>query len=135
VKLSPTVASALFTSLDTDGPIKGAFLLRRTGVSIASWTQPGIPSEILSVMSATLIGSVDTIAGALAFATPQTVSVETNEFRLLATHAEGQTLLVLIAPRSASDSYLRHVSRQVLTKLAAETSRTETRRTPVGSRL
>ncbi len=136
MKLTTDGASALFTNLDADTPLKAAFLIRRTGVTIASWSKDAVSSEILSVMSATMIGAVDTIAQTIGCPSPQIVSIEADDCRMLAAHAEAQgLLLVLIAQRSTSESYLRHLSRQILAKIAKDVPSGETRRALIHSRI
>ena len=106
--------SAPFSSIDPEGPLEAAFLMRRTGVVIASWTRPDLVSEVVSVMAATMLGSIETMSEALGCPSPEHVAVETDACRLFATRVEPQALLVLIAPREVDRGVLQRCARQIL---------------------
>lgn len=125
--------AALFSAIDEDGPVEAAFLIKRTGVVLASWIRNKAPQEVLSVMAATLIGSIETMIEALGCPSPRTVTVEAEEYRILATKVENRAILVLITPKATDEALLRHTVRQVSLQLAA--TPTNSKRAEVVARL
>src|SRR2546422_11421258 len=57
---------SFLSAIDTEGGLDAVLFLRRTGSVLASWTREGIRLDVVSVMAATLLASVDTIVEALA---------------------------------------------------------------------
>ncbi len=113
--------SALFSHLDPSGPLEAALLLRRTGSVIASWTRADVPSEVVSVMAATMLGSIETMGEALGCPSPAFVVVETDRCQLVATKVEPLALLVLIAHRDAGKDVLQRTTREILKEIAKAT--------------
>lgn len=112
----------LFSTLCPDGPLMAALLIRRTGVTVSSWSRDGIPHDVLAVMTCTMLGSIDTLMESLGCPTPQTVTVEAEDCRLLSLKADPKHVLVLVAPRSVGEAYLRHEANLILNKLALASS-------------
>jgi len=133
VSLTVDATTALFSAIDQDGPVEAAFLIKRTGVVLASWISNKASQEVLSVMAATLMGSIETMIEALGCPSPRTVTVEAEEYRILATKVENQAILVIITPKTTGEALLRHTARQVSLQLAATPS--NSRRAEVVARL
>jgi len=54
-------ALSFLSAIDTDRGLDAALFVRRTGLVLASWTREGIRLDVVSVMAATMLASVDTI--------------------------------------------------------------------------
>src|SRR5216684_5459671 len=61
--LEPAALSFL-SAVDTDLGLDAVLFLRRTGLVLASWTREGIRLDIVSVMAATMLASIDKIVEA-----------------------------------------------------------------------
>lgn len=111
---------ALSAILGLDEPLKAALIIKRTGAVVAGWIQDGANENVVAVMSATLLGSLDTLVETLGGRPPKAATIDTDDCRLMAVRVDSQTALVLVASRQASDTFLRHIGRQVLqaTRLA-----------------
>lgn len=109
---------ALFSALEPNGAIEVALLMRRTGTVIAAWTRDGIPQEVVSVMAATMVGSIETMSEALGRPSPERVTVETERCRMLATKVEPLGVLVLVAPKGESPESLQRTTRRILDRLS-----------------
>lgn len=100
------------------GALEGVFLLKRTGVPLATWTRNPLPQDVVSVMAATMLSSVETISSAIGAPRPKSIVVETDRHRILASGVSGNTLLVLIAPLSMQASTLRRQARRIAARVA-----------------
>ena len=110
--------SAVFSSAELGGSLEAAFLLKQTGIPLAAWTRSPVPHEVISVMAATLWGSLDTMVRALGGAGPRSAMVEVEDRRILATLVEPNWTLLLIAPRSVGKRRLRHEAQRLLQEVA-----------------
>ncbi len=104
--------ASILSIVDPDGPLDAALLLRQTGVLVAGWTRTAVPHEVLTVMAATMFASIQTIAETLGDASPLEVVVETEHRRIRATKF-GTDELILVAPRSTPEGFLRQVARRI----------------------
>ncbi|TLZ73154.1 MAG: hypothetical protein E6K10_00960 [Methanobacteriota archaeon] len=109
---------AIFSTIQPDAGIEVALLMRRTGTVLAAWTRDGVPQEVVSVMAATMVGSIETMSEALGCPSPERVWVETERCRMLATKVEPLGVLVLVAPRSESAEVLSRTARGIVGRLA-----------------
>jgi predicted regulator of Ras-like GTPase activity (Roadblock/LC7/MglB family) len=115
---------SFLSAIDIDGALDAALFLRRTGSILASWTRQDVPLEILSVMMATMLASIETITETLGGPRWQFVAVDAGPRRIAATRIGSQALLVLIAPKKVSSSYLRNATMDVAARLMAASNRT-----------
>ncbi len=92
---------------------------------MSAWTRDPAHLDIISVMTATLLGSAETIAQAVCGETPGTLWVESERCQILAVRLESQSILVLIAPTATRESEVRRAARI----LAARISESPPRRT------
>src|SRR5207245_9473651 len=90
---------SFLSSIDTEGGLDAVLFLRRTGSVLASWTRDGIRLDVVSVMAATMLASVDTIIEALGGPGSRTISVANGERQTIATKVGPQALLILVAQR------------------------------------
>ncbi len=97
--------------------LEAVLLIRRTGALVDAWTRHPIPREVVTVMAATMIGSIETLVGALGGASPETVLVEVDDRRILATKMDSYSLLVAIAAPKVSEAALRREAQQIATRI------------------
>ncbi len=110
--------SDLFPPSEFDGTLEAAFLLKSTGIALAAWTQAQVPQEVISVMAATMWGSLDTLVRTLGGEGPRSVLVEIEDRRLLVVQVEPSWTLLLVAPRTTGKRRLRQHAQRVLERLA-----------------
>jgi len=93
--------------------------MRRTGTILGAWTKGDISREIVSVMAATMLGSIETMSEALGCPSPERVAVETERCRMLAEKFEPHGVLVLVATRAMSADALQRASLQLRDRVSA----------------
>src|SRR5207247_6108285 len=77
------ISTAFLETIDSKGSIEVALLMRRTGTILGAWTKGDVSREIVSVMAATMLGSIETMSEALGCPTPQRWVVGTGRCRRL----------------------------------------------------
>src|SRR3989442_14521072 len=102
---------SFLSSIDTEGGLDAVLFLRRTGSVLASWTRDGIRLDVVSVMAATMLASVDTIVEALGGPSSPSISVTSGDRQIIATKAGSQPFLVAVTPRSVRQPYVRQAVR------------------------
>ena len=113
------ISTAFLETIDSKGSIEVALLMRRTGTILGAWTKGDVSREIVSVMTATMLGSIETISEALGCPSPERVVVETERCRMLAEKFEPHGVLVLVAPRDVSADDLQRASLHIRSRLSA----------------
>ena len=108
-----------FAELQEDPRIDVALLLRRNGRVLAAWSRTSVSWEVVSIMAATMVGSLETMLETLRSVSPPSISVVAGGNRLLLQKVEPQSLLVLIARESVPESHLRETARRLLTRVPA----------------
>src|SRR2546422_9401652 len=93
---------SFLSSIDTEGGLDAVLFLRRTGSVLASWTRDGIRLDVVSVMAATMLASVDTIVEALGGPSARCISVMSGDRPIRATKLGPQPLLFGVGPRTAN---------------------------------
>ncbi len=106
--------SNLFSLPGLDPALEAAFLLKSTGILIAGWTQAAIPHEVVSVMAATMWGSLDTMVRTLGGRGPESVMFEVDERRIFALAVPPNWTLLLVAPRSVGKRRLRREAHRLV---------------------
>src|SRR3989454_8369133 len=96
------ISAAVLETIDSKGFIEVALLMRRTGTILGAWTKGDISREIVSVMAATMLGSIETMSEALGCPSPERVAVETERCRILAEKFEPHGVLGLVATKDLS---------------------------------
>src|SRR5437899_8830844 len=98
---------SFLSAVDPEGGLDAVLFLRRTGSVLASWTRDGIRLDVVSVMAATMLASVDTIVEALGGPSSRSISITRSDRQIVATKIGSQAFLFVIAPRSVSQRYVR----------------------------
>lgn len=114
-----TVPADFFADFVSKVKIDAAMLLRRNGRMLAAWSKTPISWDVLSIMAATALGSMDTMLETLGSPNAQGMSVLAAGYRILFLKIENQGLIVLIAKEVVPESYLRETAKQLLRKLRA----------------
>ncbi len=115
--------------------LDAVLFLRRTGSVLASWTRDGIRLDVVSVMAATLLASVDTIVEALGGPSSRSISVTSGDRQIVATKLGSQAFLFVVAPRSVSPRYVRKAVRELVGRLTAASAMTLLRFQPRSSKV
>ncbi len=110
--------SGLFSPADFDGAFEAAFLLKQTGIALAAWTRAPVAQEVVSVMAATMWGSLDTMVRTLGGEGPQSALLEIEGRRILATRVSPNWTLLLVASRSIGKGRLRQEAQRILERIA-----------------
>ena len=123
---------AFLSAIEPNTGLDAILFLRRTGSVLASWCADGVPTEIVSVMSATMLASIDTIVEALGGPTSKSISVSAGDHQLVASKIGSQAFLCVIGPSSMSQRTLQNTIRRISARLNAPSSvrlrvKTETR--------
>ncbi len=108
-----------FADLVSKVKIEAAMLLRRNGRMLAAWSKTPLSWDVLSIMAATALGSVDTMMETLGSPAAQGMTLLAGGKRVLFQKVDSQGLLVLVAWEVVPDSYLRETARQLVRKLRA----------------
>jgi predicted regulator of Ras-like GTPase activity (Roadblock/LC7/MglB family) len=124
---------SFLSAIDPDRGLDAALFLRRTGLVLASWNRGGIRLEVVSVMAATMLASIDTLMESLGAATPKSVWVDSGDHQIAATNVGSKAFLVVIAPKTVNRRVVRNTIRDLVAHLAPA-SRTRRRRTNVSER-
>lgn len=119
---SAQVPSALLSAVDLTGPVDGVLLIKRTGVCLAAWAKKPVAFDVIAVMTATLLGSVEMIVQALGGASPDSALVDVGGRRIFTARVDSQHALVLVSVRGVSDSFLRQEAQRLIAKVAATKS-------------
>lgn len=114
-----------FSELALNGKVETAMLLKRNGRLLAAWSHAPVSWEVVSIMAATTLGSLETMLETLRSPSPQTVSVVASGNRMLIQKVEPQAILVLIAREAVPESFLRETARRLLARIPPATSGAE----------
>ncbi len=101
-----------------ESPLDAAILIRGTGAVLEAWTRDNVPREVVSVMAATLVGSIEGLSTALGGPLPRRVSFATACRRFVVERMPRDTLLLLVAPTGAPTRALRNAARRARQRLA-----------------
>jgi predicted regulator of Ras-like GTPase activity (Roadblock/LC7/MglB family) len=110
---------SFLSAIDTDGGLDAVLFLRRTGSVLASWTREGIRLDVVSVMAATMLASIDTIVEALGGPSSRSIAVTSGDRQIIATKLGSQAFLFVVAPRSVSQRHVRKAVRELVDRLTA----------------
>jgi predicted regulator of Ras-like GTPase activity (Roadblock/LC7/MglB family) len=106
-----------FSELTSNGKVDTAMLLKRNGRLLAAWSQSPVAWEVVSIMAATTLGSVETMLETLRSPSPQAVSAVAGGNRILIQKVEPQAILVLIAKATITEAHLAETARRLLSRL------------------
>lgn len=111
-----------FAEVQADPRVDTAMLLRRNGRVLAAWSRSPVSWEVVSIMAATMVGSLETMLETLGSASPRAMSVVAGGSRLFLQKVEPQALLVLVARETVPDSHLREAARRLLARVPSAPS-------------
>ncbi len=116
----PAVAPVdLSPLIDPTEPFEAVLLLTSAGRQLGAWTRNPASVDVLTVMAATLFGSIETLVVALGAASPEEVAVVVGGRRLLAVKLNSQVILVVVATADKSAGVLRAARQRLVRKLPA----------------
>src|SRR2546423_13443100 len=69
-------ALSFLSGIDPDLGLDAALFVRRTGLVLSSWMREGIRLDVVSVMAATMLASVDTIIESVGGPTPDGIAID-----------------------------------------------------------
>src|SRR5256884_9144717 len=111
-------ALSFLSGIDPDLGLDAALFVRRTGLVLASWMREGIRLDVVSVMAATMLASIDTILEALGGSASESVAVEGGDHQMGATKIGSKAFLVVIARKTVARSAVRKKVRELLAQLS-----------------
>src|SRR3989442_4286072 len=102
----------LSSAVGSQEPLEAVLLITRTGAQLGAWTRNSVPIDVLSVMAATLVGSIETLMTALGAASPREVSLMFDGRRVFVSKVNAQGLLAILAAGGVAEEALRAARRQ-----------------------
>lgn len=122
-----------FAELASNGKIDTAMLLKRNGRLLAAWSRAPVSWEVVSIMAATTLGSLETMLETLRSPSPQILTIVAGGNRILIQKLEPQAILVLIAREVVSESVLRETARRLLARIPEGGGSEPVRRVTLGA--
>src|SRR3989442_3043552 len=107
----------LSSAVGSQEPLEAVLLITRTGAQLGAWTRNSVPVDVLSVMAATLVGSIETLMTALGASSPHEGSLMIDGRPVLLTKVNGQVILVIVAAGGVTEVALRAAMRQIVKSL------------------
>ncbi len=107
----------LSSVVESQEPLEAVLLITRTGAQLGTWTRNSVPVDVLSVMAATLVGSIETLMTALGASSPHEVSLIIDGRRVFVSKVNAQVVLVIVAAGGMTDVALRATMRQIVKSL------------------
>jgi predicted regulator of Ras-like GTPase activity (Roadblock/LC7/MglB family) len=98
--------------------LEAALLLKTTGVPLATWTRDSVPLDVLSVMAATMWGSLDTIVHTLGGPGLRSALIEAGDRRILLAYLDPNLALFLVGSRSMGVRRMQDDARRILDEVA-----------------
>src|SRR5207247_3228323 len=126
---------SFLSAIDPEGGLDAVLFLRRTGSVLASWTRDGIRLDVVSVMAATMLASVDTIVEALGGPSSRSISITSSDRQIVATKVGSQAFLFVVAPKTVGQRYVRKTVRELVAHLGAASATTLQRVEPRASKV
>jgi len=120
-------ALAFLSAIDADCGLDAVLFLRRTGSVLASWSREVVRLDVVSVMAATMLASVDTLVESLGGPSSQSISVSCGDQEIMATKIGSMAFLFVIAPKTIRPSALRKEVRRLAAALTRGTAPTHGR--------
>src|SRR6266571_4307753 len=107
----------LSSVVESQQPLEAVLLITRTGAQLGAWTRNSVPIDVLSVMAATLVGSIETLMTALGASSPREVSLMIDGRRVFVSKVNAQVVLVIVAAGGMTEVALRAAMRQIVKSL------------------
>lgn len=121
-----------FSDAAMNGKVDTAMLLKRNGRLLAAWSHAPVSWEVVSIMAATTLGSLETMLETLRSPSPQVVSIVSGGNRILIQKVEPQALLVLIARETVPEATLQDIARRLLARLPSASNGPAPRKVTLG---
>lgn len=109
-------------SIPGEAGIDAVLLFTGSGTPVGGWTREPMPHEVLTVMAATLLGSVDTLLETLGQPAPPAVFLKVGGKRLLLQPVDHRRSLLVIAEERVTERAMAHFARGVLSQLPSPAS-------------
>src|SRR2546428_14090715 len=93
----------LASLVQPNDPLEAVVLFTRTGRLLAAWTRNEVPLEVVTVMAATLIGSIETMSTALGVESPREIVLLVDSRRVLALKLNPTVAVLVVASSRRSD--------------------------------
>src|SRR5437016_8781440 len=93
----------LSSVVESREPLEAVLLITRTGTQLGTWTRNSVPVDVLSVMAATLVGSIETMMTALGASSPHEVSLMIDGRRVFMSKVNAQVVLVIRSEEHTSE--------------------------------
>lgn len=106
-------------SVPGDSGFDAVLLFTASGTPVGGWTRDPLPQEVLTVMAATLLGSVDTLLETLGQPKPLSVFLKVGAKRLLLQPVDHRRNLVVVADERMTERAMAHFARGVMSQLPA----------------
>ncbi len=120
--MSPLVPPPdFFALIDPSDALDGAILLKRNGQTVGGWTRNAVPLEVVTVMAATMIGSLETLLETLGESTPETLALTTGKTRIFMQKVEPQGALLVFSSADVAESQLKEAARRLVSRLPQQT--------------
>lgn len=107
----------LASLVQPNDPLEAVVLFTRTGRLLAAWTRNEVPLEVLTVMAATLIGSIETMSTALGVESPREIALLVDSRRVLGLKLNPNVAILVVASARTSDVALRSVTERIVRRL------------------
>jgi len=114
---SPPTPIDLASLVQPNDPLEAVVLFTRTGRLLAAWTRNEVPLEVLTVMAATLIGSIETMSTALGVESPREIALLVDSRRVLGLKLNPNVALLVVGSARTSDHALRSVTERIVRRL------------------
>lgn len=108
-----SVSSEALASIAAPSGLDAVFVLKRNGQALSGWTRRPSPPDVVSVMTATLFGSSETLLETLGKGSPAELLVTADSTRFLVRRAGGGSLVLVVGPASVPDAQLRTAAAKV----------------------
>ena len=108
-----------FAGLEADASLDRALLLKRNGRMLAAWSRASVAWDVVAIMAATLLGSVETMLETLGSPSPRSVALTAGGHRILLHTVEPREVLLLVAKDAVPEAHLREVAGRLLAKIEA----------------
>lgn len=100
-------------------PVEAAFLIRETGGILAHWARRPVRSEVVQVMGATFVASLQTLVEAFGCDTPRVVGVTTEHCHIVVRTVARNAILLLFAPRNVPRRRIEPIADRLANKVVA----------------
>ena len=124
-----------FSEMVANGKVETALLVKRNGRLLAAWSHSPVSWEVVSIMAATALGSVETMLETLRVECPQSVTVLAGGSRIYIHKVEPQGFLVLIAREVVTEAFLRDTARKLLARFPTSEEAEARRKVTLGPSL